>query len=441
MVEVESATVNGDLKSNGTGAAPATVTIYWGSTDGGNDPLLWDSNAPAGSFTEPDLFNSALTGLTSSTTYYYRSFASNSIGDDWAPFSESFTTLPAPALPEVETRPASGIELTSATANGELLNNGEGADQSELTIYWGTNDGGTDPMAWESNSSSGSLATPGTFSLGLTGLTEGTEYYYRAFAENGAGPDWAPTTESFITLRPSAKTISMNFVRVSNGAGEMARADVAGVRPVANWNTATITNANSATGFPLIDDGGADTGATIDWQTGGASWSVATAGAGSAGDMLMMTGYLDQGGDGNGQIHTITIKDIPYTNYDVYLYHSSSGGANRTARYQANGIDIWTRNLDPANTFDGFVQAGYATLAEAAVAGGNTAGNYVLWQGLSGAILNIEGQGFGDADGGSGGNTRRAPIQGIQIVETIPEPGSTLLLLIGSFAALGRRRR
>ena len=30
--------------------------------------------------------------------------------------------------------------------------------------------------------------------------------------------------------------------------------------------------------------------------------------------------------------------------------------------------------------------------------------------------LNIEGQGLGDAEGGSGGNTRRAPIQGIQIV-------------------------
>ncbi len=245
----------------------------------------------------------------------------------------------------------------------------------------------------------------------------------------------------FSTLGAHASTISLNFVRGSNGATALAPGDVAGVVAEDHWNNAPQATANNHTGLALVDGDNLATTATADWVTGGASWSTATAGAGSASNQAMMTGYLDQGGDGNGQIHTITINAIPYANYDVYLYHSSSGGANRTARYQAGGIDIWTRNLDPANTFDGFVQAGYATLAEAAVAGGNTAGNYVLWQGLSGAILNIEGQGFGDADGGSGGNTRRAPIQGIQIVETIPEPGSTLLLLIGSFAALGRRRR
>jgi len=115
------------------------------------------------------------------------------------------------------------------------------------------------------------------------------------------------------------------------------------------------------------------------------------------------------------------------------------GGANRTARYQANGTDIWARNLDPANTFNGFTLSGYDTLAEAADLA-NPAGNGVLWTGLNGD-LGIEGQGSGDADGGAGGNTRRAPIQGIQIVERIPEPGSTALLLVGVSVAMLRRRR
>ena len=245
---------------------------------------------------------------------------------------------------------------------------------------------------------------------------------------------------SFAITAPAA-TISLNFVRASNGAGLMTPTDVAGVVAVNNWNTATIANANTGVAVPLTDDAGVVTTAIANWQNapGGNAWSVATAGAGSPGDMIMMTGYLDQGGNGAGAIHSISITNIPFAAYDVYLYHSSSGGPNRTARYQANGIDIFTRNLDPANTFNGFTQAGYPTLAEAALGGGNPAGNYVRWEGLSGDLI-MEAQGLGDDDGGSGGNTRRAPIQGIQIVE-IPEPGSSMLFLVGSIAFLIRRRR
>ncbi|MGI9244474.1 MAG: hypothetical protein ACR2RV_26980, partial [Verrucomicrobiales bacterium] len=213
-----------------------------------------------------------------------------------------------------------------------------------------------------------------------------------------------------------AEVISLNFIR-NDGAGEMTAADQAGAVASINWNTATLANADFETvGIPLVDGSGAATTATATWQTGGASWSVPLTGAGAAGDLLMMTGYLDQGGDGSGQIHMVTIAGIPYANYDVYLYHSSAGGANRSARYNANGADIFTRNLEPAGVFDEFIGAGYATLAEAANLA-NPAGNFVLWEGLGGATLNIQAEGLGNADGGSGGDTRRAPIQGIQIVE------------------------
>ena len=309
--------------------------------------------------------------------------------------------------------------MNSATANGELIKNGEGDVNANLIVYWGLNDGGTDPASWDNNGTAGTLNAPGSFGLALTGLTQGTQYFYRTFASNGSGPDWAPTTESFHTQVPSINTISMNFVRGSDGTGLMARTDVAGVVPVANWNSATMANANAATGVPLVNDGGADSGATIDWQSGGLSWNVGTAGAGSPGDQLMMSGYLDQSNDGNGQIHRVTVNNIPYGNYDVYLYHSSAGGANRTARYQANGVDIWTRNLDPADKFDGFVESGYPTLADAAVLT-NPAGNYVRWSSLSGGTLTIEAQGYNTEDGGYGDGSRRAPIQGIQIVASGP---------------------
>ena len=136
---------------------------------------------------------------------------------------------------------------------------------------------------------------------------------------------------SFFVTSAQAETISLNFVRASDGAGEMASTDVAGVIPVANWNTATAANANAEpTGIALVDDTGAATGATATWQSGSASWSVTTDGAGSAGDKVMMTGYLDQGGDGVDQIHTVNVTDIPFAVYDVYLYHSMQ--EDRTVR-------------------------------------------------------------------------------------------------------------
>jgi len=40
----------------------------------------------------------------------------------------------------------------------------------------------------------------GTFYHDISGLNPGTDYYYRYYAENSAGSDWANSTESFTTL-------------------------------------------------------------------------------------------------------------------------------------------------------------------------------------------------------------------------------------------------
>lgn len=413
-VTFENAIAKGELLKSGTGADEATTTFYYGEADGGNDPTAWANNVPAGSLTAPGSFQATLTGLDSSTTYYYRASATNSVGDFIAPTTLTFTTLPDPVFPEVENRPATDLAITGATLNAELLNNGAGADSSVVTFYWGTVDGGTDANLWENTVVAGTLTAPGLVSSDLTGLTGNVRYFYRSLSRNSAGDDWAPQTSDFLTLPPPVQALSLNFVRGSSGETALDPTDLAGFIPATNWNNSTTDNANGATAFAMIDNLGVATTALATWQSGSASWSVATTGAGSAADKKLMSGYLDQGADGSGQIHTISVTGIPYPVYNVYLYHSSSGGPNRTARFQANGTDIFTRNLDPADTFNAFTNAQYETLDEAVLLE-NPAGNVVLWENLSGD-LTIEGEGIGDAEGGSGGNTRRAPIQGIQIV-------------------------
>ena len=234
-------------------------------------------------------------------------------------------------------------------------------------------------------------------------------------------------------------TISVNFRR-NTGVIELAPTAVAGVVPVANWNNAPA--AASGSGIALVDYLGAATSATMDYNSPG-TWSVTHSGSGDQADRDMMNGYLDMGGDGFGQSITVTFANIPYALYDVYVYHSSSGGPNRSMSVTANGTTtVYTRNLSPADVFDGFVLDQHATLVDSNASA--TGGNYVKFSGLTGSSLTIVTTGIGSADGGYPGsdNTRRGPIQGIQIT-AVPEPSAVLLGVLGLFAAVGvfgRRR-
>lgn len=323
-------------------------------------------------------------------------------------------TVPAD-LPKVETLPASSIGIDIATANGTLISNGAGASQADLTLYWGITDGGSDALAWGNSMPFGSASAPGDFNAILTGLEPSFIYYYRVFSSNSVGGDWATSSAAFKTLPRPVDAISLNFVRGSTGATAMLPTDAAGVVRAINWNNAPQANADSHSAFALIDAHGASTSASANWQSGSGSWSIAITGTGDTTNKKMLTGYLDQSDNGLNQIHSITVNNIPYSTYDVYLYHSSTQGPNRSARYNANTIDLYTRNLAPADIFDGFTADQHSSLADSNNSA--TGGNYVVWQGMSGT-LSIEGQAIGATDGGypGSGDVRRAAIQGIQIV-------------------------
>ncbi|MEM7394025.1 MAG: lamin tail domain-containing protein, partial [Verrucomicrobiota bacterium] len=83
------ADLNGSISDNGTAAA----AFFWGLTDGGSDPGAWSQRLDVGEQTGS--FSGALQGLTASQTYYYRSYATNTFGDDIADTTESFQTAPA----------------------------------------------------------------------------------------------------------------------------------------------------------------------------------------------------------------------------------------------------------------------------------------------------------------------------------------------------------
>jgi hypothetical protein len=88
-VDATSADLIGNLISTGT--VPTTVSVYWGTSDGGTNKGSWgppiDKGTPAvGGLSE------SVGSLTAGQTYFYRYYASNSWGDVWAPTTANFTT-------------------------------------------------------------------------------------------------------------------------------------------------------------------------------------------------------------------------------------------------------------------------------------------------------------------------------------------------------------
>ncbi|MEM7396872.1 MAG: hypothetical protein AAF492_31475, partial [Verrucomicrobiota bacterium] len=84
------ATLGGQLNH----AAPATVTVYWGSTDGGIIPLAWENAVTMGGVNGYGTVAATLSNLLYGVQYYYRTYATNIYGEDWADASIPFTTAP-----------------------------------------------------------------------------------------------------------------------------------------------------------------------------------------------------------------------------------------------------------------------------------------------------------------------------------------------------------
>jgi hypothetical protein len=85
---------------------------------------------------------------------------------------------------------------TTTILNGNLDSTG-GAD-TYVHICGGKTNHGNIPGEWDFDENLGIRAT-GPFSIGVTGLTPSTTYYYRCYAENSAGPSWATMSTSFTT--------------------------------------------------------------------------------------------------------------------------------------------------------------------------------------------------------------------------------------------------
>ena len=208
-----------------------------------------------------------------------------------------------------------------------------------------------------------------------------------------------------------AASIGVNFSGGDFGTpAPLAATDTAGVVPQQNWNN---EGGHSGSLAALVDSSGGAVSTTVTWSSGN-TWANGDQSLGGANNALL-SNYLDGGSGGPA---TVSLANVPYAFYDVYIYTQRDGVA--TSDYNVDGV---TKTVQVAGS--GFYNANGFVLDTA-----TTTGDYLVFHGLSNAapVLISSQVNF------------RSPIDAIQIV-SVPEPASIGLLGITGLGVLARRRR
>ncbi|CAD7775637.1 hypothetical protein FHEFKHOI_01804 [Candidatus Methanoperedenaceae archaeon GB50] len=177
---VTSATVSFDVNQSN---APTRIKYGTTSLDKWSD---WDNSTP---------YSIDLTGLTNGTTYYYSIYAYNASDTTCSTNTtiDTFTTITptAPNVTNVVVTPG----VTSATVSFDV-----NQSNAPTRIKYGT----TSLDKWSDWDNS----TP--YSIDLTGLTNGTTYYYSIYAYNASDTTCSTNTtiDTFTTITPTAPNVT-----------------------------------------------------------------------------------------------------------------------------------------------------------------------------------------------------------------------------------------
>ncbi len=195
-ITATSATSGGNISSDG--GYPGTLRgVVWATSANPTVPSSSSTSDGTGTGT----FTSNITGLSATTLYYVRSYATNPAGTTYG--SEiSFTTLVG-SSPSISSTSAIGsITTTSASSGGNISSDG-GYAITARGVVWGTTSSPTVPSASSTSNGTGT----GSFTSNITGLSAGTLYYVRSYATNSAGTSYGAQI-SFTTSAGSLATLA-----------------------------------------------------------------------------------------------------------------------------------------------------------------------------------------------------------------------------------------
>ena len=184
-------TATGGGAINSDGGSP--ITAYGACWSNSPNPSISDAHTNDGAGTNS--FTSNMTGLLQGVTYYVRAYAINIAGVSYGNQMSFITNVP----PVITTSGVSNLAINAATCGGNVTSDG-GTSIIARGVCWSTSH---NPGLTDSHTSDGTGT--GSFTSSLTGLTEGTTYYVRAYATSLVGTGFG--TEISFTTRPCPSTL------------------------------------------------------------------------------------------------------------------------------------------------------------------------------------------------------------------------------------------
>lgn len=185
------ATLTGTISHNGGSAITERGVVY--STSNAT-PTISDSKQTTSGTT--GAISVALTGLTGSTHYYARVYATNAEGTTYGPVIE-FTTAVALSIPTIGTGSVWNIASTTAAVTCNVTGDGGASITQRGAVYSST--AGTPTTAHTKQISSG---TTGSVNFSIISLTPSTLYHLRCYAINSQGTAYGSVMD-FTTAAPT----------------------------------------------------------------------------------------------------------------------------------------------------------------------------------------------------------------------------------------------
>jgi|WetSurMetagenome_2_1015567.scaffolds.fasta_scaffold00649_3 uncharacterized protein (TIGR02145 family) len=236
-ITLTTAVSGGNVTANGGGTVSARG-VCWSTSA---SPTIGALNTTIdGSGT--GAFTSNITGLLPGTLYHVRAYATNSAGTAYGS-DVSFTTT-AVVLATLTTTSITSVTLTTAVSGGNITNDGGGTITARGAC-WATT---ANPTISNSTSSNGTGT--GTFASTLSGLDQGTTYYVRAYATNGAGTAYG----NQFTFNTKVADIDLNTYNTVTIGTQVWMAE--NLKTTKLNNNTTVTNVTDNTAWTLLSTAG-----------------------------------------------------------------------------------------------------------------------------------------------------------------------------------------
>lgn len=234
-VTSNSVTLGGNIIDDGGRPVKARGICYGTS----QNPDIYGDHTQDGSGTGE--FSHNITGLSASTTYYARAYATNCNGTYYASNIVSFTTTDG--LPTVTTADVFDVTATTAKGGGEVTNNG-GHNVTARGVCWNTM-GSPDLNDQHTTNGNGN----GTFTSNIVNLAIGMTYHVRAYATNSHGTSFGDEI-TFTTANGNASITLSNPTDITATSASFSA-------EITNDGGATITERGlcwSTSQYPTIEN-------------------------------------------------------------------------------------------------------------------------------------------------------------------------------------------